>query len=463
MAYTTKSYIDINGLNEFLSQLKTALAANTTANEEKFKVNWAFNAARALGDEDGTNIKTYYLKAADAANTYVPQTFAIGDNDSSVTPKVRGVDYLDFTLPISVADLNALLGTQANTIENIGVTEASGSSTTTSWATPATVDGHAKAVVIDLSNYAKLDDITSVFTFKGIVATVAALPSSGMVEGDVYHVTEDDGEYVYIRATGTEGQEGYEAAHWELISHNLSNYYTKNEVYTKAEVNSIQTTLQSNINAIYTPGTPASGTEGQEDYVPAVAASGYLAQEITRATAAETSLQNAINTLNGADSVTGSIAQKVKSAIEGLDVSEVGGSTKYISAISEVDGKISATASDLGTSSNDITNGGTKPVTGGAVYSYIASTVTNSLDNLDLSAVGDSATASYVKVVSQNDGQLAATAGAFDTAIPDSNPSAVTAPTTAAVSTGLTSVYNAIGTVTSAQIDALFTPAQSGS
>ena len=59
----------------------------------------------------------------------------------------------------------------------------------------------------------------------------------------------------------------------------------------------------------------------------------------------------------------------ITNAIEALDVSSAGGSGKYISAISETDGKISATATNLATS---ITNGGTTPPTGGAVYSELA-------------------------------------------------------------------------------------------
>lgn len=58
----------------------------------------------------------------------------------------------------------------------------------------------------------------------------------------------------------------------------------------------------------------------------------------------------------------------ITNAIGALDVSSAGGSGKYISAISETDGKISATASDLATS---VTSGSSAPVTSGGVYSAI--------------------------------------------------------------------------------------------
>jgi hypothetical protein len=59
----------------------------------------------------------------------------------------------------------------------------------------------------------------------------------------------------------------------------------------------------------------------------------------------------------------------VKAAIDALDVSSVGGSNKYISAISETDGKISATASNLATT---VTSGSADPVTAGAVYTALS-------------------------------------------------------------------------------------------
>ena len=55
------------------------------------------------------------------------------------------------------------------------------------------------------------------------------------------------------------------------------------------------------------------------------------------------------------------------SAINALDVASVGGSGKYISAISETNGKISATATSFGS----VASGNAYPVTGGAVNTAI--------------------------------------------------------------------------------------------
>lgn len=63
--------------------------------------------------------------------------------------------------------------------------------------------------------------VTAIFTFKGTKATVAELPEDGSQQvGDVWHVTEDNGEYVW------------DSANWELLglSVDLSNYALKTEV-----------------------------------------------------------------------------------------------------------------------------------------------------------------------------------------------------------------------------------------
>lgn len=55
----------------------------------------------------------------------------------------------------------------------------------------------------------------------------------------------------------------------------------------------------------------------------------------------------------------------ITDAINALDVSSVGGSGKYISAISETDGKISATVGSIDTA---VTSGSSNPITSGAMY-----------------------------------------------------------------------------------------------
>lgn len=58
-------------------------------------------------------------------------------------------------------------------------------------------------------------------------------------------------------------------------------------------------------------------------------------------------LEDKIKVLNGADTVDGSVAKAVKDAVEALDVAEIKEAGKAIVAVSETDGKVSATAGDI--------------------------------------------------------------------------------------------------------------------
>jgi hypothetical protein len=60
-------------------------------------------------------------------------------------------------------------------------------------------------------------------------------------------------------------------------------------------------------------------------------------------------LINSIATLEGGEETSGSVANSIKTAIEGLDVTDVADPNKYVSSVSEVNGKISVTRVDLPT------------------------------------------------------------------------------------------------------------------
>ena len=75
----------------------------------------------------------------------------------------------------------------------------------------------------------------------------------------------------------------------------------------------------------------------------------------------------------------------ITNAVNALDVASVGGSGKYISAISETDGKISATVSDL---TSVIESGNNQPATSGGVYQQIAGQIYTSGDFNNFKTVG---------------------------------------------------------------------------
>jgi hypothetical protein len=440
MAYDAKKYVDITGLQEFLKQIVWNLKNNTTTEGSEFSVANALHAVtaeKATADSDGNSIKTTYLKSGDAAETYVPITATLAGTAIGKT----GISKSDLLTALNVAD-----GAQVNVIETVKVRPSGATDDTTDQTLTVT----NKTVVVDLSSYATKQDVntavTSLFKFKGIKANVDALPASGNTVGDVWHVTSDDGEYVWLDVG--DGQEG---PHWELLSHNLANYYTKNEVYTKTEVNGIRETLEDKIEVIYTPAVPAHGEPGDEDYTPAVAASGLLVDEETRAKGVEAGLQSAINTLNGNDTTSGSVAKSIKDAIDALDYS--GATTgDYVTQVTEANGVITVTRDSKATSVNSSNE---NLVTSKAVYSYVETFK----ESLAVASVGSNG--SYLKTISEANGKITATPQAFDTTIgPASGTGAATndnAPTTLAVRTELDAVYAAFGSVTNAQIDGLFT------
>jgi hypothetical protein len=103
-------------------------------------------------------------------------------NDSLYVKKVTGKQLS--TEDYTTAEQTKLAGIDAGAEENVieSITVNSGQ--------PLTVTG--KSVNIDLSAYALASDMTSVFTYKGSVASYALLPSTNLSVGDVWNVEAAD-------------------------------------------------------------------------------------------------------------------------------------------------------------------------------------------------------------------------------------------------------------------------------
>lgn len=93
---------------------------------------------------------------------------------------------------------------------------------------------------------------------------------------------------------------------------------------------------------------------------------------------------------------------QVLTTIQSLDVASVGGKGKYIKAIEETNGKISATEETFDTT---VTQNSTKGVSSGAVYTAI----TNAINGLDVASAGGAG--KFIKAISQTDGKISATEG----------------------------------------------------
>lgn len=120
--------------------------------------------------------------------TGAPETLASGSTFAAVTGVSKGAGSHDITQTTTVFTLpESDTYTISSTTEGIvTLTPSHGSAST------AKIDGW--------DDLAKKADITSVFKFKGTVADVASLPTTGEV-GDVYHVTAANAEYVCVTAS----------------------------------------------------------------------------------------------------------------------------------------------------------------------------------------------------------------------------------------------------------------------
>ena len=166
--------------------------------------------------------------------------------------------------------------------------------------------------------------------------------------------------------------ESWTAAHW-----------TEKDIAT--ELKAINNTI-STLGTASTKNVPSSGNAGNTevvlgndtrltdarpandvyDWAKASTKPSYTASEVG-ALPSSTTIPTITDTYSGTSS-DGMSGKAVKSAIDALDVSAVGGSGKYISTISEADGKISATAENIDTI---VTNGSSNLVTSGAVFTAI--------------------------------------------------------------------------------------------
>ena len=437
---TVKQYVDLAGLTTFSTSLKKKLAANTL---NDWVVNYASNAGQATSDGNGANIAKTYLTQTDATATYVPLTREIAGKALSSDISKEGL----------LTALNVADGAQVNVIESVSI---KGGAT-------QTITG--KNVELNLDAYAKKTEIAAVLKFMGVVTGVDKLPAANKDSvGHVYIIAtnnENDAyaEYVCVDTNGdTEG--GYA---WEKLGNGtaLVDYYTKDEIDTKITLMALASTGAegSFISTISQTAGKVSATA--EAFATSVAENGkvaptsgavYTAIEGAKSAllGGETSATiksnaDAIATLNGADSVEGSVAKKIKDTIGGLTGTQTTGD--YVTSVTQANGKVTVTRASKGT----VANGNTGLVDGGTVHSFVTSHVATAIQGLDATDVGSNG--SFISVVGETNGVVHATAAPFATALDDTT---IVAPQAKVVKAYADSVYTAFGRVEDAQIEALF-------
>ena len=187
-------------------------------------------------------------------------------------------------------------------------------------------------------------------------------------------------------------------------------------------------TIKVNVKAVGDADGLKLGNDGL--YVDLTKTTKLITDETTRAKKAEAANSTAISkntaaitTLNGAATVEGSVAKSVKDAIEALDFEQVGGTGKVITTVSETNGKISATATDLNAENVAFTP--TKNVTG--AVDVTGTTVTAAIASLAKSVKSTQNSSATYKVVKVTEGlatnvkeayQLVQTVNGTDTNIP---------------------------------------------
>ena len=148
---------------------------------------------------DGQDVVVYKHAAHTAAENGLYKVTVDGEGHVSAVVAVAksdivglGIPAQDTTYGLATADADGLMssaqftklegvaeGAQVNVIEKVSVNGS---------ALPI----NSKGVNIDLSAYALKSDITSVYRYKGSVATYAELPAEGLTVGDVYNVETAD-------------------------------------------------------------------------------------------------------------------------------------------------------------------------------------------------------------------------------------------------------------------------------
>jgi len=230
------------------------------------------------------------------------------------------------------------------TTSQTGVVQLNDNINSTSTTEAATANAVKKAY--DKAN-GKQDPITFDGTYNASsnkAATVSTVTTavSNAVNGLDATVTSSDGTNVQVKVTETDGK---------ITAVNVTTDNTANKTHAHGNIQS-GGTLQTNDVSIAS-GDKLVITDSSDSNKVARASISFDGSTTTKALTQKGTFEAFAK------------ASDITSAIQALDVSSVGGAGKYISAISETDGKISATATTMDTSptassTNAVTSGGIK-------------------------------------------------------------------------------------------------------
>ena len=288
-----------------------------------------------------------------------------------------------------------------------------------------------------------------------------SVPSGQTIQGeDVYAVVLNDEQHNFVDpeevSSRTEADTTLQGNINSINALIPSDTTTSNKLVNESGIqDAVDTAVE---NAVADLDVPSVGGNGK--YIKAISETNgkISATEGTIADTVESGNNNPVTSdaVNSAIAgMSGDVTQQIADAIGELDVASAGGSGKYISAISETDGKISAIE---GTIDNVVTSGSNNPVTSDAVSSAISSIsgdvtqqISDAIGALDVASAGGSG--KYISAISETDGKISAIEGTIDNVVTSGSNNPVTGgAVNTAIESAIASIYKPAGDKTVAQL-----------
>jgi hypothetical protein len=181
-------YLDKDGVLYFWQKIKNAFATKTDLDGKVDKV-----IGKGLSTNDYTTTEKNKLASIDdqARAIILPGNNTLaGFVNSTDMPGVVDAWGTNDSIAFSLVTANAAISGLNGKVDKV---EGKGLSTNDY----TTEEKNKLSAFGDASTYALKSDITSMYRYKGSVATVAALPSSGNTTGDVYNVEASGMNYAW--------------------------------------------------------------------------------------------------------------------------------------------------------------------------------------------------------------------------------------------------------------------------